>query len=325
MIRSLTDAGAAVVLAILTASGFTGAAIGQQATPPGSDTAAENAAETASGQQPERRPAVQLGVFDPYGEFNDATNVQIEHVFLPWGDVDLDSLRQAGDYARARNRSLLVTIEPWSWYSAMRLSADSLREGIQTGQYDGRIGEICGELDKLAVPVSVRWGHEMDLRNGRYPWSDWKAEDYIAAFRRFVTTCRKAAPRVTYMWSPRGEPDAADFYPGDAFVDSIGLSIFGLQPYDRDVFGSERGFAELLGPSYARVARFGKPVYIAEFGCAGDAQYVSNCTGITAGGLEEFPLLEGVIYFSAVDTGEWPAAYGTPNWTTSAEAVIGRR
>lgn len=56
---------------------------------------------------------VAFGVYDPEGSFGADSEVSIEHVFLPWEGVDLETLRTADAYARERNRSLLVTIEPW--------------------------------------------------------------------------------------------------------------------------------------------------------------------------------------------------------------------
>ena len=55
-----------------------------------------------------------FGVYDPNGDFTDLNGVSIEHLFLPWEDVLLSSLEEAEDYAKARDRTLLVTIEPWS-------------------------------------------------------------------------------------------------------------------------------------------------------------------------------------------------------------------
>jgi endoglucanase len=41
------------------------------------------------------------GVYDPFGDFIDSNGVSIEHVFLPWEDVDIFSLFDADDYAFA--------------------------------------------------------------------------------------------------------------------------------------------------------------------------------------------------------------------------------
>jgi endoglucanase len=233
---------------------------------------------------------------------------------MPWEDVDLDSLKDAARYAQERNRALLVTLEPWSWSPASPVTPTELRDGILAGEHDDQIRSLCGALGGIGDPVTVRWGHEMDLKNGRYPWSDWRPSDYVAAYRHFVDLCREEAPDLAFMWSPRGEFDLGLYYPGDDYVDEIGLSIFGFQTYDVVANGGERDLTALLEPSYDRAVKFDKPIYISEFGCSGDRAYVKRCNDFSAATLKRFPKLEGVIYYSAVEPGEWPAVYGKPDW-----------
>ena len=78
---------------------------------------------------------------------------------------------------------------------------------------------------------------EMDLANKRYPWSHWTPTEYIAAYRHFVNVCRGVASNAKFMWSPRGEANLRDYYPGNDYVDSIGLSGFGYQKYEIAVYG----------------------------------------------------------------------------------------
>jgi beta-mannanase len=261
-----------------------------------------------------RPPKLSIGVYDPEGAFGSASNVGIEHVFIPWVDVELGSLGAADAYAAERGRKLLVTIEPWSWSQERNGPPRDLRDGILTGRYDDTISQVCTKLSTLKSPVAVRWGHEMDMKNGRYPWSDWRPQDYVSAYRHFVDICRRHAPKATYMWSPRGERNLRAFYPGYDYVDAIGLSVFGLQSYDSFALGSERDFTTLFRPGYDLARTFDKPIFISEFGCSGDAAYAKRCNDLSSGTLEQFPLLEGVVYYSSMETGDWPAAYGKPDW-----------
>ena len=45
-----------------------------------------------------------FGAYDPDGDFSTDTEVTIEHVFLPWEDVTLESMYQADAYALERGR-----------------------------------------------------------------------------------------------------------------------------------------------------------------------------------------------------------------------------
>jgi len=90
--------------------------------------------------------------------------------------------------------------------------------------------------------------------------------------------CERAGHRVTLLdlMFERQPHDAV----GNAILasrpDVVGLSVFGLQQYDRDNFGKERTFAEALEPGYRLVERFGKPIVVAELGYEGDEAYVRN-------------------------------------------------
>jgi endoglucanase len=135
-----------------------------------------------------------FGVYDPGGDFIDDPDMTIEHVFLPWEDVSLESLVAADEYAQERNRVLLITVEPWTWTRDERNSPEFLRQGIQTGYCDANMRGICEVIDTLESPVTIRWGHEMEFSDGQFIWSGWNPDDYVAAFRRMIDICRDATP-----------------------------------------------------------------------------------------------------------------------------------
>lgn len=255
-----------------------------------------------------------LGVYDPHGDFTTDKTPAIEHLFLPWEDIDLATLPLADDYARARGRSLLITVEPWTWDQLRRLEPDELRRGIFAGAYDGIVDGLCSEVDKLEVPVTLRWAQEMEDKNGRFIWSNWAPRDYIAAYRYFVERCRAKAPRARFMWSPKGDKGLAAYYPGDDVVDDIGLSIFALQQFDRDHFGRDRFFEERLKDSYDRVLPFHKPIFVAELGYVGELPYVDRWARESMGRNPLFPELVGVAYFDDKEVFPWPDPYGLPDW-----------
>jgi beta-mannanase len=265
-------------------------------------------------EQAKAARSVAIGVYDPHGAFKTTHGIAIEHVFIPWENVDVSSLKLVEQYAHSRGRRLMVTVEPWSWSSPVQMAPDQLRKNISEGHYDQTIDAICSQIADSKTPPLVRWGHEMDLSSGRYPWSNWKPADYIGAFRHVVDRCRRIAPKAVFIWSPRGDLHMNDYYPGDAYVDIVGLSIFGLQAYDRQAFGGERSLAELLGTSYGTAEVHKKPIMIAEYGCSGDDEYVKRCSDFSPAVLAMFPLLQSVVFYSREETADWPQAYGRPDW-----------
>ncbi|WP_394888631.1 glycoside hydrolase family 26 protein [Mesorhizobium sp. AaZ16] len=264
---------------------------------------------------------VKFGVYDPDGVFSSRTDVDIEHLFLPWEDVELSTIYEADAYARSRGRVLLVTVEPWTWSPDWRVTPTQLQSRILSGYYDQNMIAICKILNELNSPVTVRWGHEMDDPSGQFTWSRWNPDAYIQAYRRMVDLCRNEAPRVTYMWSPKGEKTMTSYYPGDTYADSIGLSVFGLQKWDNDKFGRDRTFAEILKPGYDRAAAYGKPIVVAELGYVGDTAYVQSWDQAVKQSDPAFPNLTANVYFNQKEVYPWPDGYGLPDWRVTQQVV----
>ncbi len=148
--------------------------------------------------------SITFGAYDPHGDFTNDPNSRIEHLFLPWEDVDLTSLSAADAYAQERGRELLITVEPWSWARDWRVAPDDLLSGIVRGRYDSNMAAVCSAASKLKSPVTIRWAQEMDDKTGQFTWSYWSAQGYVRAYQHVVSVCRKSLPRAKYMWSPKG-------------------------------------------------------------------------------------------------------------------------
>lgn len=262
-----------------------------------------------------------FGAYDPGGDFSSDGEVIIEHVFLPWEDVFLPSLNDADAYAKARNRALLVTLEPWTWTRDERNTPGFLRAGIADGSYNANMTAVCDVLGGLESPVTLRWAHEMDDDNGQFIWAGWQPDTYIAAFRQMIDVCRASAPNINVMWSPLGDDGMEAYYPGDEYVDLVGVSVFGLQAFDQLNFGKDRSFTEILGPRYARAATFGKPVVVAEVAYSGTAAYVDAWENELRQPRPEYPSLVGVVYFNQKEVYEWPDDLGLPDWRLDARVT----
>lgn len=260
---------------------------------------------------------VPFGVYDPHGTFSQDVDVTIEHIFLPWEGVDLSSLSAADAYARQRNRSLLVTIEPWIWGAPS--TTEALRSDILSGRHDETMRSVCNALGALESPVTVRWAQEMDSTTGHFPWSRWRPTDHVEAYRRMIGVCRSAAPGLRFMWSPAGVEGMEAYYPGDDVVDVIGLSVFGAQDYQRAEFGTEYGYAEVLGPRYDRAVTFGKPIMVAELGFVGDAEYLADWRNSVRLPDARFSELTAVVYFNRQEVWPWPNDFGLPDWREGAQ------
>ena len=258
--------------------------------------------------------SIGFGAYDPHGQFSNDASTGIEHLFLPWEDVDLATLALADDYATARGRALLITVEPWSWDRDWRLSPEELYSGVVGGRYDANIAALCSEVAKLRSPVTIRFAQEMDEEDNQFTWAQWSGPQYIKVFRRFVMECREQLPTARIMWSPKGKDGLHRYYPGSDVVDLIGLSVFGYQPYDRAEAGRDLTFAERLAPGYNLVKDFGKPIMVAELGYEGDETYVRSWAEEVTKPQSEFPELTAVVYFNDREVYPWPNGFGLPDW-----------
>lgn len=268
-------------------------------------------ASTSQAAPPGETP---FGIYDPPGDFTNDPEVEIEHIFLPWEDVFLPSLFEADQYALERERALLVTIEPWTWSNSPRNTPERLQRGLATGEYDRYMREICRVLGQLESPITVRWAQEMDDPSSPFIWAGWDPDTYIEAYRRMIDLCRSEAPEIQAMWSPLGRESMHHFYPGDAYVDLVGLSVFGLEPWEVSVLGAPQSFVDILAPRYERARQFNKPIIVAELGFAGSGDYVRNWQNAVRQSFEAFPDLVGVVYFNQKEPHPWPDDFGMPDW-----------
>ena len=80
------------------------------------------------------------------------------------------------------------------------------------------------------IPIFLRFAGEM---NGA--WVKWhgNAAQYIEKFRMLHDVFAAEAPNVAMVWSPGDVPanDIDPYYPGDAYVDWVGVSLY-IEPYE---------------------------------------------------------------------------------------------
>lgn len=259
-------------------------------------------------------PGSRFGVYDPHGDFRDDEGLATEHLFLPWEDVELSGLPVADEYAMERGRKILVTIEPWSWDLDWNVSSTELRHRILSGFYDANMRMVLEAFSQFRSPITIRWAHEMENPYGRFTWSLWPPKDYVTAFRRMHGIVKEVLPDAKMMWSPRGEKGLQEYYPGDEFVDLVGLSVFGLEAYDKIEYGKPRSFAEALKQGYDLTVGYGKPIWVAELAYEGGKDYLTSWALESTAKYDEYPRLEEVIYFNDREVWPWPHGLGRPQW-----------
>lgn len=131
------------------------------------------------------------------------------------------------------------------------------------------------DLRDFAKPIVVTLNHEPDFyRNGGTGSPYW----YKRAFEKFAwilrnrgaTNVRTAFVGVAWNFDPRSSTQAGDYYPGDAWVDVIGVDGYSWGRC-RDANGSDRSVDQIFGAFLTWADQHpGKPLMIAEFGASED-------------------------------------------------------
>jgi beta-mannanase len=156
----------------------------------------------------------------------------------------------------------------------------------------------------------------------RYPWGPQNntKEEYIAAWRHVVTRFREAgANNAVWVWSPHVAYEYWDlYYPGDEYVDWVATGVLNFGPIAQ--WSKWWSLADILGARYERMASFGKPVMIAEFGSLAvggnrAAWYADAISRMP----REFPAIRGVVFFNARD--DQTVTYQKVDWTLGADSA----
>ena len=176
------------------------------------------------------------------------------------GGVDSAALKRLSDSGRLP----MMTWEPWN-HTTPSANPYSL-QAIAAGEFDAYLSAQGKALAAVGAPVAVRFGHEM---NGS--WYHWgqgvngnTAADYVAAYRHVHDVVTSAgANNVVWVWSPitvisRPNVPLAPLYPGDGYVDWLGLSVYFSSPgatFAADIPSTLREF-DRIAPT--------KPLYVTE-------------------------------------------------------------
>ena len=292
----------------------------------GGSQAAVRESQAAMSVAPSAQAGLVLGV---------TTNTLAANSFSPWRQNGLDSVAQFeraadahadvvmwyADWANVRRPDLVqlsaiarrssvpeITWEPWNhaWDSAVQPTYRLRR--IIDGRHDVLIRRWARVLAAYGGPVKLRFAHEM---NGNwYPWSEAAngnhSGDFAKAWRHTWRIFRRAgATNVEWVWSPVALDMESGQYPGDAYVDRIGLSGFvgGIQLRHRPW----RSFATLFRRALRQVHRIApeKPIEISEVGVAergGDKPAWIRAMFRT---LAHRPVIDTLIWFNLDKGSDW--------------------
>ncbi len=204
-----------------------------------------------------------------------------------------------------------ISWEPWDATLGSPQPSYSLA-GIARGEHDDSVREIAATIRAFGRPVLLRFAQEM---NGHwYPWSAPGGSgfptpsDFVAAWRHLHDVFAEAGARnVRWVWSPVTGRVTRRLYPGDRYVDVVGVSGYNGGSLLR-WGGGWRSFTTVFSPTLAELRRIapGKPIQISEVASAETGG--SKGAWITGmwRALEEMPFVTSLVWFNDVKQANWP-------------------
>lgn len=229
--------------------------------------AAGIAASGVAAEPVERAPVLLIAgqSRDEFGEYLNEVSGRGHEAPLPGGaafytSLDLSGVKRPHANAPGDNFQdlpyLLMAQDPLVIQIGLWLSREQLYQ-IVAGERDAQIAELHAALQALQRPVFLRIGYEFDGPHNRYP-----PEVFAAAYRTIARPMRESAD-ILLVWHSYAmlptymEHPLADWYPGDEWVDWIGVSFFQV---------TNEGYHE--APNREAVLAFArekaKPVLVAE-------------------------------------------------------------
>ena len=156
-----------------------------------------------------------------------------------WGIPGMDGVRQThmNETGTSQNHQYLVERFPDTvLQSALWMVGKwGVLSKTVAGEYDSVVIEFSRWAKATRRPIYLRIGYEFDGRHNQL-----EPEDYVKAYRRIVDLMRaQGADNIAFVWHSYAAPTykdypLSDWYPGDEYVDWVGISLFGHM-YDSEL------------------------------------------------------------------------------------------
>jgi hypothetical protein len=260
------------------------------------------------------------------------TALPLIQVYSAWGDKPEEQFPLHAATAIWDMGSVsLVTWEPWlsdfsgAQHPQLPIPRERDRHGLAAvarGDYDFYLDAWAADAKRFGHPLFVRFGHEMNDAY-RYPWGPQNnsKEEYIAAWRHVVEHFRDVgATNVIWVWSPHVAYEYWDlYYPGDSYVDWVATGALNFGPIAQ--WSRWWSFAEIFGRRYPRLASFGKPVMVAEFGSLAVGGDRAGWYRAALDSLRSvYPAVHALLFFNVKE--DQTVTYQKVDWTFSEDSGV---
>jgi len=185
------------------------------------------------------------------------------------------NLKQRLDMAHSYGKTLVLTLQ-----TTDTPDGGNMVYKVLNGEYDMFLKDYAKVIADFGHPVMFRLGNEM---NGDWcPYSSYHTSKDTTIFNEFYRYVygffeREGANANTiWVWNPNGGSfpdfkwnDELMYYPGDEYVDIVGMTKYNTGTYYYDIGERWQEFYELYNDMYYRYAEiYGQPLMIPEFASA---------------------------------------------------------
>lgn len=240
-------------------------------------------------------------------EKNFNLNFDLISCYIPWGDNPDHYPGELINGIIDKGSIPFITWEPWvSTFSRSAGDEDlkNERNGLKhivKGEFNDYICRVALTLKNLQSPVFLRFAHEPD--NPAYPWSESggnSAGDFVKSWKYVYNIFDSLRVKnVVWVWNPWKAENLKAYFPGEKYVDWIGITGLNYGAYNHN--GKWYEFSDYY-QSFANDSIFQKdlPVIVAEFGSltvGGDQQkWISNALQSIK---NKFPEIRGLVFFNS--------------------------
>lgn len=221
-------------------------------------------------------------------------------LYLPYG-TGIDHYKTHIDRARALGKTVQIALEPHGGIAS-----------VSAGDY---LIKLASDMEASGVDFILRFAGEMNDTTCKWYTSDY--ELYKEKFRIVADTFHTYAPHVPVVWSPNFYPEDTMelYYPGDEYVDYVGISAYMVMQSVTDPLGEgvDRSVYSDIMDKIVRDYGDRKPIIVSE-GAPSYMDYdtMADITPFAVRQLKEFytylpiryPQVKMVFYFDA-DRERW--------------------
>jgi len=196
------------------------------------------------------------------------TTFPLIHIFCAWGSKPEEKfpVEQVRNIIELGSMPV-ITWEPWlndfktddipGLRSADMRDKNGMRD-VADGMYDSYIKQWATAAKKVDRMIFLRLGHEMN-DFFRYPWGPQNnsPKDFIMAWRHVHDLfAKEGVNNIIWVWSPHPAYEFKTFYPGDAYVDYVGVGVLNygtIAPWSK-----WWSFKEIFGNHYELLTSYKK-------------------------------------------------------------------